>query len=232
MRTLSLFFVTVGAGLCLRAATGCGSGDGSTNHFHDASGGGGASSSSGAAGGTSAGGGGAGTGGSGGQGPITTHPDNILVNGGFEYGLSCFGEYVQPDGNADFGFYLSTDAHSGKYAIELRCIGPSCGSQPYSNRAFIVTNPFHWPANQGYALTFWSKCPAGADAFWYTPNSSQAICRTPSRAPARGLRTRSISPRKRPTATGSSTSTTTRRARSSSTTWCSRTRTAPSPRTR
>jgi hypothetical protein len=145
-----------------RATTGCGGGGHTGGH-----GGSGASST------TSSASGGHGGGGSGGApiGPITTHPTNILANGGFELGMMCFGEYVQPDGNNDYGFFLSTDAHGGQYALELRCIGPSCASS-FNGRAFVVTQAFHTPASQAYKLTFWSKCDAGADAFWYTESAS------------------------------------------------------------
>jgi len=104
-------------------------------------------------------------------GPIVTHPTNILGNGGFELGMVGWGEFVQPDGNGDYGFFLSSDAHSGTYALELRCVGPSCATD-FNNRAFIITNPFHMPASQAYTLTFWAKCPAGGDAFFYTESSA------------------------------------------------------------
>src|SRR3569623_3679522 len=70
-------------------------------------------------------------------GPIVTHPTNILGNGGFELGMVGWGEFVQPDGNGDYGFYLSTDAHSGTYALELRCVGPRSATD-FNNRAFII----------------------------------------------------------------------------------------------
>src|SRR3569623_1670272 len=104
-------------------------------------------------------------------GPIVTHPTNILGNGGFELGIVGWGEFVQPDGNGYYGFFLSSDAHSGTYALELRCVGPSCAAD-FNNRAFIITNPFHMPASQAYTLTFWAKCPAGGDAFFYTESSA------------------------------------------------------------
>ncbi|MBV8758017.1 MAG: carbohydrate binding domain-containing protein [Deltaproteobacteria bacterium] len=104
-------------------------------------------------------------------GPIITHPTNVLGNGGFELGMVGWGEFVQPDGNGDYGFFLSTDAHGGTYALELRCVGPSCATD-FNNRGFIITNPFHMPANQTYTLTFWAKCASGADAFFYTESAA------------------------------------------------------------
>lgn len=104
-------------------------------------------------------------------GPIVTQPTNILGNGGFEHGLVGYGEFVQPDGNNDYGFFLATAAHGGSYALEIRCLGASCGSDA-GHRAFVVTNPFHMPANQDYKLVFWAKCAPGADAFWYTESAS------------------------------------------------------------
>jgi hypothetical protein len=134
--------------------------------------GGGGSSTASAAGGNSAGGSDAG-------GPITTQPTNILRNGGFETGLMCFGTYDQSTSGTDYGYFLSSDAHSGDYALEIRCIGSTC-ADAFIDRAFVITLPFHMPASQDYALSVWAKCPAGGDAFWYTPsvpsgNQSQSL---------------------------------------------------------
>jgi hypothetical protein len=105
-------------------------------------------------------------------GPVITHPSNILGNGGFEQGLVGYGEFVQPDGDNSYGFFLSPSAHGGSYALELRCLQPmSCGVDQ-QHRAFVVTNPFHMPASQDYKLTFWAKCAAGADVLFYTESAA------------------------------------------------------------
>jgi hypothetical protein len=92
--------------------------------------------------------------------------------------MMCFGEYVQPDGNGDYGFYLSSTAHSGKYSLEMRCIGPSCATD-FNNRAFVITQGFHTPASKAYKLVAWSKCDAGADAFWYTESGAMQYMSQP-----------------------------------------------------
>jgi hypothetical protein len=174
MRIHPLMVLSCAGALGALALAGCGSKGPAAS---GGAGGGTASTSS------SSGTGGVGTGGAGGSGggvsgPITTHPTNILVNGGFELGMMCFGEYVQPDGNNDYGYFLSPDAHSGKYALELRCLGPSCASSS-NNRAFVITQAFHAPANQAYKLTAWSRCDAGADAFWYTESAAMMYLSQP-----------------------------------------------------
>lgn len=35
-------------------------------------------------------------------GPVTTYPDNILVNGGFEYGLQCYANWVWSRSGVDY----------------------------------------------------------------------------------------------------------------------------------
>ena len=55
---------------------------------------------------------------------------NILNNGGFETGLMCYADWVWSntgqDFKSDYKFLLSSDAHSGKYPLEIRCTGPDC----------------------------------------------------------------------------------------------------------
>ncbi|MDP2996417.1 MAG: hypothetical protein Q8N47_02940 [Bryobacterales bacterium] len=57
-------------------------------------------------------------------------PLNILNNGGFEYGLMCYGNWIWSqtgqDYKGDYQFLLSTDAHSGSYSVEIRCAGTDC----------------------------------------------------------------------------------------------------------
>ncbi len=118
-------------------------------------------------GGSSQGGGG----GAGGEKPITTHPTNILNNGGFEYGLMCFGNWVWSntgqDYKGDYDFYASPDAHGGKSAIEIRCNGTDCG---WPAKAAIESQSFHAAAGQGFKLKVFTKCAPGEMAFFYTPN--------------------------------------------------------------
>lgn len=106
-------------------------------------------------------------------GPVTTHPTNILNNGGFETGLMCFGNWVWSqtgeDYKGDYDFRLSTDAHEGRYALEIHCKGTDCGG---GAKAAIYTQRIHSPRSQPYKVTAWSKCAAGRRAYFYTPSSS------------------------------------------------------------
>jgi hypothetical protein len=112
-----------------------------------------------------------GSGGGGGEKPITTHPTNILNNGGFEYGLMCFGNWVWSttgqDYKGDYDFYVSADAHGGKSAIEIRCNGSDCG---WPGKAALESQSFHAAAGQGFKLKVFTKCAPGEMAFFYTPN--------------------------------------------------------------
>lgn len=100
-----------------------------------------------------------GGGGTGPTGPVTTHPTNILNNGGFEYGLQCFGNWVWSqtgqDFKGDYDFLLSTNAHSGKYALEIQCNGTDC------LKAAAYTQLIYTPANQAYKLSVYTQCPSG-----------------------------------------------------------------------
>lgn len=111
------------------------------------------------------------------QGPITTHPTNILNNGGFESGTMCYGQYEWGSNPSNLGtgyqFSLSTgDVHGGKYAAQIACVNASdCG---YPAKAALQVSPsFHTPHNQAYKVSAWTKCPSGDLAFFYTSTAAQ-----------------------------------------------------------
>ena len=97
----------------------------------------------------------------------TQAESNILKNGGFEHGLQCFGNWVWPetggDYQGDYDFFLSDDAHSGKFSLKIDCIGTNC------EKAAVYTNDIYSPPGQEYRLSLWAKCAAGASAYIYLP---------------------------------------------------------------
>lgn len=101
---------------------------------------------------------------------VVTQPTNMLNNGGFEYGLQCYSNWIWSqtgiDYRGDYDFVLSTDAHGGTYALEIRCIGSDCGS---GAKAAIYTQQIASAPSQAYRLTFFTKCPTGMDAIVYLP---------------------------------------------------------------
>ena len=107
------------------------------------------------------------------SGPVVTHPTNILNNGGFEYGLMCYGDWVWSktgkDYVGDYRFHVSKDAHEGTRSLEIRCEGSDCG---FPAKAAIVSNDLSSPRSQAYKFTVWTKCDAGKNAFFYTPNEA------------------------------------------------------------
>src|ERR1700733_1908794 len=91
-------------------------------------------------------------------GPITTHPTNLLNNGGFEYGTMCYGQYewsASNPANVGTGYQFSlstTDVHGGAYAAQIACVNGSsdCG---YPGKAALQLSPtFHTPHNQVYSV--------------------------------------------------------------------------------
>jgi hypothetical protein len=118
-------------------------------------------------------------------GPITTHPTNLLNNGGFEYGTMCYGQYEWSAANpanvgTGYQFSLSTaDVHGGAYAAQIACVNGSsdCG---YPGKAALQLSPtFHTPHNQAYSVTVYTKCAAGDNAFFYTPNVASGSFTSP-----------------------------------------------------
>jgi hypothetical protein len=106
---------------------------------------------------------------------ITTHPTNLLNNGGFELGTMCYGQYEWGTNPANVGtgyqFTLSTtDVHSGSYAAQIACVNASdCG---YPAKAALTVSPsFHTPVSQAYRVSVYTKCASGDDAYFYTPNA-------------------------------------------------------------
>ncbi|MHB8417833.1 MAG: carbohydrate binding domain-containing protein [Myxococcales bacterium] len=173
--------------LLLCAATSCVSGEastGSTGAPATATGGAssGAGSSSGRGGGSSGGGATSGSSSGGSRtstgGPIVTHPTNILVNGGFETGLECYADWVWSttgkDYKGDYDFYLSSNARSGSYALEIRCNGTDCGNGgPNGGKAAIYTAPIPTPPGQAYTLTVYTQCAAAnGSGFVYVPSTA------------------------------------------------------------
>ncbi len=106
--------------------------------------------------------------------PVTTHPTNILNNGGFESGLMCYGQYEWGSNPANMGtgyaFSLSTDAQEGKYSLQIACVNPGdCG---FPAKAAIESYPIESPPSQAYKVSVFTKCNAGDNAFFYTPSSA------------------------------------------------------------
>ncbi len=97
--------------------------------------------------------------------------DNILNNGGFEYALMCYGDWIWSktgqDYKGDYEFSLSSDAHSGSYSAEIRCVGADC------EKAAILSEKIYTPPNQAYKLSLYSKCPAGRKAAVYVPATAK-----------------------------------------------------------
>ncbi len=95
---------------------------------------------------------------------------NILNNGGFEYGLMCYGNWIWSqtgqDYKGDYKFLLSTDAHSGSYSLEIRCTGADC------EKAAIFSNKIPTSPGQSYDLSMYTKCPAGRSAAIYIPGTA------------------------------------------------------------
>ena len=95
---------------------------------------------------------------------------NILNNGGFEYGLMCFHTYVWSTSglpqDGDYRFLLSNDARSGSLSLEIRCTGADCPKAAAdSNR--IPTQP-----NQAYKLKVHSKCAPGSTTAVFIPEAA------------------------------------------------------------
>ncbi len=92
---------------------------------------------------------------------------NILNNGGFEYGLMCYNAYAWgvtgDDNKSDYRFFLSSDSHSGSSSLELRCTGPDCA------KAAAISNRIPTQPNQAYKLSLYTKCAAGATPAVYIP---------------------------------------------------------------
>ena len=95
---------------------------------------------------------------------------NILNNGGFEYGLMCYSNWIWSqtgqDYKGDYRFLLATDARSGAYSLEIRCAGADC------LKAAITSNRIPTSPGQSYDLSLYTKCPAGRSAAVYIPGTT------------------------------------------------------------
>src|SRR5688500_8937528 len=90
---------------------------------------------------------------------------NILNNGGFEYGLMCYSTSIWSttgdDYKGDYRFQVSSDSHSGSRSLEILCYGPDC------LKASIVSDKIQTPPDQAYKLSLYTKCPTGRLAAVY-----------------------------------------------------------------
>ena len=95
---------------------------------------------------------------------------NILSNGGFETGLMCYSHWIwgKAEYAGDYKFRLSTDAHSGKYSLEIACEGADCA------RAAIYSERIPVEPTKMYMLSAYAKCPAGRTAFLHVPDEVAA----------------------------------------------------------
>src|SRR5207253_3426410 len=88
-------------------------------------------------------------------------------NGDFSYGLQCYGDWVWSktgqDYVGDFNFYLSTDARSAPWSLEIRCNGPDC------LKAAIISGSIPVVPGQTYKLQVFTKCATGGSGFVYVP---------------------------------------------------------------
>ncbi len=102
-----------------------------------------------------------------------TDPTNMLNNGGFEYGMMCYGRWMWSNTGqeyrGDYTFALSTDAHSGSYALEIACHGGDC------LKAAVWSYPIAVEAGRRYALSLFSKCPPASHAYVYIADASPEI---------------------------------------------------------
>jgi hypothetical protein len=98
---------------------------------------------------------------------------NILTNGGFEYGLMCYLNNVWTNtgifGLGDYKITLSTDSHSGKYSLEMNCTGTDCV------KAAIISSRIPTAPNQDYSLSVWLKCPVGGFSGVYLPDATTPV---------------------------------------------------------
>jgi hypothetical protein len=100
--------------------------------------------------------------------------NNILANGGFEYGLMCYSNDIFNTAGSsyagDYHFSLSSDAHSGAYSLQMACAsGGDCG------KAVIYSNRIPAPPNQAYKLSFYAKCPISGSATAYVAGMALPI---------------------------------------------------------
>ena len=87
-----------------------------------------------------------------------TAAQNILNNGGFESGLMCY-QATTYSGNGpgdDYKIRLTSESHSGSYALEMACVGTRC------TRAGALSNNIPALANQDYKLSVYAKCAPGS----------------------------------------------------------------------
>ena len=95
---------------------------------------------------------------------------NILLNGDFTYGLQCYGDWAWSttgkNYKGDYGFFLSTDAHSPPYAAEIACKGSDCP------KASIFTGEIPVAVGRSYLLKIYTKCPPGGSGYVYIPNTT------------------------------------------------------------
>lgn len=104
---------------------------------------------------------------------------NILNNGGFETGLTCYDFWTWSstgiDFKGDYRFTLTTDSHSGNYAMQIACIpgGTDCV------RSAIISESIPTIASRQYTITAWAKCPAGGNAQVYVADSTAGVKSAP-----------------------------------------------------
>jgi hypothetical protein len=95
---------------------------------------------------------------------------NILNNGGFEYGMMChnmfMSSYTGVDFAGDYRFSLSTSAHSGNYAGQITCTGSDCLRAQISSNHIPLTNP-----GQSYQISLWANCGNNETAQIYIPGT-------------------------------------------------------------
>jgi hypothetical protein len=108
--------------------------------------------------------------------PNQTTTGNILNNPGFETGLQCYQNWVWSkscpscDYQGTYDFFLSRDAHSGNYSLEIRCTGSDCG---LPGKAAISSNEIYSPNSKAYTLQVYAKCPSDGSGWIYLPSTSQ-----------------------------------------------------------
>jgi hypothetical protein len=100
---------------------------------------------------------------------VLARAQNILNNGGFEYGLMCFQKYSWTN---DYTHQLSPDSHSGNRSYEIACTGPGCPSatfcfEPGCLKAAAWSNKIPTVPNQDYVLKVYAKCNPGTEARVY-----------------------------------------------------------------
>jgi len=95
---------------------------------------------------------------------LPSGPPNILLNPSFEYGHQCYNFWGNPAGG-NWGPFVSTDSHSGRYSAEL-----ACRRMPGCDSSFMVTGGIPVVAGKNFKFSGWAKCPGTAavnQAYYY-----------------------------------------------------------------